>query len=519
MSLAKTRRLLGGALALLSLTLLTSAADAKTSVSEKDCTITITVDIQISGAGATDAVANKIKTETEACYNNQNFKYDCCPVKVVVNVKNGGPVDPNSHQIKIKKDPKGKYVSNVKNPLPTPGGGSGSGTWSDNPAAQVYAHEVGHLMGLKDKYKETQKNPRKTEPCKGHETDKMATLSGKPQQSDINSIVEAAGVKCPDKCKQGKAKSSDSGTKQTAVNQLPTSGQTMVVALSPQASISTNITIPAALGGGTILIGPFLGSMTVMVDGPPDPELNPLSDPMLSSMEVIEFEFIGPSVELPNGMSTGENVLRLATAHSAHRSLGTVRHDTGAFEVYIEGTIENSLFGPGTSLPFESRIEGFFFVDAGVLEFTCETVIAVLPEPAQPDCNHNDVLDAQEIADGLAADVDANGVIDACETRASVLAWEGVADRARVRVALETPAGRCGVSMRTHEGESAGQVLARFEKVLRASACAARLGVTCEGNSGYLTLRGLDLLVVEGLEGTGLTRLKSNQPMIVGAGP
>ncbi|MCB1036107.1 MAG: hypothetical protein KDD47_19955, partial [Acidobacteria bacterium] len=284
---------------------------AKTTVAEKDCVITITLNIQISGPGATAAVAQKIKTEIENCYNNQNFKFDCCKVKFVVNVKNGGPRDPNSHQIKIVKDPGGKYVSNVKNPLPKPNGRSGSGTWSDHAAGQTYAHEAGHLMGLKDKYKTVSKKPRRTKPCKGHEKDKMATLSGKPQQSDVNKIIKDAGVSCPAKCKKGKAKSSDSGTKKVADVSLPTTGETVFVALDPQATVSTTVQIPEALGGGVVTVGPFAGSLTLMIDGPPDGELNPLSDPTKAVLEVLEFEFSGPPVKLPFGESTGPVVLVL----------------------------------------------------------------------------------------------------------------------------------------------------------------------------------------------------------------
>ncbi|MCK5030390.1 MAG: hypothetical protein KAR64_02890, partial [Thermoplasmatales archaeon] len=86
-----------------------------------------------------------------------------------------------------------------------------TGRVDDNESDNTYAHEAGHLMGLRDQYHELPKahrdgdgdidaDDRRTEPNTGHTDDIMATLDGKPRQDAIEEIVEVAGIECPCEC-------------------------------------------------------------------------------------------------------------------------------------------------------------------------------------------------------------------------------------------------------------------------------------------------------------------------------
>ncbi len=491
---------------------------AKTTVSEKDCVITITVTIQISGPGATDAIATKIKNEIESCYNGHGFKYDCCTVKFVAKVTNGGPNDPNAHQIKIVKDPKGKYVSNVKNPLPKPNGGSGSGTWSDNPAGQVYAHEAGHLMGLKDKYKEVGKKPRRTKPCKGHEKNKMATLSGKPTQADVNSIVKESGVKCPDKCKKGKASSSDSSSNKVADVSIPQTGETVFIAISPQANVTTTIQLPQALGGGSVLVGPFDGSLTLMADGPADGELNPFSDPHSAVLELLEFDFIGPPVELPGGQATGEVILSLNTTQDTHRSLGQINNETGEFDLYVNGTIKTDFAGTSFSFPFESIITGQFDQESGLADFQCETLITVLPESDVPptDCDHDGIHDAKQIEAGLALDLNRDSIPDACQASREMRFYNGEAAGGSIEAKIGGYNDTCAVAIPTYAGESCELVMDRLASAINENGCLRAQGISAEKESGRLAVTGMSVFLEENILDSGIQRLSFGEPLVVG---
>jgi hypothetical protein len=490
---------------------------AKTTVTEKDCVITITLNIQISGATATQAVADKIKKEIEDCYNGQNFKYDCCTVKFVVNTKVGGAADPNYHQIKIHKEPGGnKYRDSVNNPLPKPNGSSGSGNWGDSNPKGTYAHEAGHLMGLKDRYKSKKVGgKRTTKPCKGHENDKMAKHAGKPQQSDINSVIEAAGVKCPDSCKAGKAKSSDSGSKDTAHVTLPNTGEFVVVALSPQAEVSTTVTLPADLGGGEVFVGPFAGSMTVLVDGPPDAELNPFLDPNVGSMQVLEFDFVGPPVVLPNGDVTSDVILSLNTADTM-TSLGAMNMETGAYTLDIQGFLDTSLDGQPMTMPFESRITGQYDAATGFTDFQCETLIVT---DANPDtevptaCDADEVPPIRTIRGDVSADRNGDGVLDACQTADVLRFYHGTPAGGGLRAVISGFGGACALEVPTFAGDTALGVQARFAAAVVGNDCMRRQGITAHAAEGVLTLSGPGLTLEDEIYDPGLQRLRSNVPL------
>lgn len=183
-----------------------------TSVTINKCEITVEIRIQISGEGATNDLASKIETDIEDVWNNDwkiECKDDCerkepgCTVTFDANVTKLGEeeADPGSHQIEVKKDPSGKGISSVDNPLPTPNGGSsGTGTWDNNEPDHTWAHEAGHLMGLGDCYDVISRDPYRTRPRKGCEGNIMAELSGSPSQNNISQIVEDGGVECPCDC-------------------------------------------------------------------------------------------------------------------------------------------------------------------------------------------------------------------------------------------------------------------------------------------------------------------------------
>jgi len=191
-----------------------------TQVTINDCNITVTIRIQIHGPGATVALTQEMESEIESVWNTDSdgnsWKIPCasdcerhqpgCNVKfdaAVVRMP-AGEVLPGFHDIEVGKDNSADgdgHISTVDTPLPQPNSGSaGSGNWDDNEPAGTWAHETGHLMGLKDEYNVTSEDPYETEPNPGHKNDIMANLSGKPTQDAIEDVVANGGVECPCKC-------------------------------------------------------------------------------------------------------------------------------------------------------------------------------------------------------------------------------------------------------------------------------------------------------------------------------
>jgi hypothetical protein len=199
-----------------------------TSVEIEDCNITVRLKIEIYGEGASRLLASQIQSEIEYIWgtdvNSDDWYIDCkeedqdcpvqkpgCKVKFNVTVKMRNESDNATdgyHQIKMKNDTvgdEGNY-SVVNKPLPTPNGGTGTGTWDNNEPQGTWAHEAGHLMGLGDTYVTYMVNisgnlTRRTRPNGPKYKDHiMANLSGFPFQDNITQVVNNGGIYCPCKC-------------------------------------------------------------------------------------------------------------------------------------------------------------------------------------------------------------------------------------------------------------------------------------------------------------------------------
>jgi hypothetical protein len=189
------------------LTAFPALSRAGTTVDEINCHIVITLNIEIYGPGASEDLAFDIAIDIESAWSSDasgnQWYYGHCPVDFfcLVSVSDSGGTDSTAHQIKIKNDPSGKGISSVNNPLPTPNGDPGSGNWDDNEPDGTWAHEAGHLLGLGDRYRVISRDPYRTEPVDSTaEGNIMAELDGSPNQAQIDSVIDAAGVTCPWYC-------------------------------------------------------------------------------------------------------------------------------------------------------------------------------------------------------------------------------------------------------------------------------------------------------------------------------
>ena len=167
------------------------------------CIIYVKHDIVIYSSLSDPVDKNKLSSIRNSIVNSiksnwNGFKKGCCSVVFEPNVtiKDETPsflyrwINRKSFIEMSSKDGFVSYVSNGKN-----------GTWWANANPWVYAHEAGHLAGLRDDYvsitetnPETGKVSRKTIPNVGHEGHIMAEFLGKVQQHEIDSVLK--NVKC-----------------------------------------------------------------------------------------------------------------------------------------------------------------------------------------------------------------------------------------------------------------------------------------------------------------------------------
>ncbi len=142
------------------------------------CQICITVDIKIRGDDATDGYH-----QIEAVPNHGG-EWD-----TLGSIPGIGPYIGN-FEVKWHRS----YVSGI-------GGQENvmSGSWGDDPHGNpAEAHEVGHLMGLDDKYSDVENEAGETysEAHAGHDHDLMGHSQGWPQMAGYNEILAKAGISC-----------------------------------------------------------------------------------------------------------------------------------------------------------------------------------------------------------------------------------------------------------------------------------------------------------------------------------
>jgi len=109
--------------------------------------------------------------------------------------------------------------------------------------------------------------------------------------------------------------------------------------LSPDTSAPLSLTteIPSFLGGGSVTISNFTGSVTVSLL----PLLNEISR---AAIRIDGGSFTAPSIRLPSGLETGPNTL---TFGPARQSGGILLLTNGSYTAFASATISNALFPEG----------------------------------------------------------------------------------------------------------------------------------------------------------------------------
>ncbi len=338
-----------------------------------NCKMKITFNLEFYGPGGDSAFAQAAKTEIETCWSGK--KIGCCPVSVVVNFKIGsGGRTAGYDSIYVYDDSGGGEDDHISScHLGTVNGGDSDGTWDNNEPNNTFAHEVGHLAGLPDTYKEG-KNPdgsRKTTPCAGHANDKMAQLGGGITQAAIQSLVTKAGLTCPKNCwptttpggattgggdTGGPVKRPSEGTSNAHINISPSGGLFLFY--------------PAVDTGADSAFVPGVGGfIDVYLDTIPEPELNPTYDPQFAGLTFQTFHLDIPSFEWSPGVFTGPNQLDLTGMDPEAPNVGMIDDVTGEFAGTLQLVLTNNLFPPTDPRFITTPIHGQIFYQDGFVQF------------------------------------------------------------------------------------------------------------------------------------------------------
>jgi RHS repeat-associated protein len=137
--------------------------------------ITIDVNIGLQGVQATPVLAAQWQNSINSIWNAKKWKYRNCTVRINAIVNPG--ISPQNN---INLGDSGRsYVDRV---------GGNSGTWYADNDPWVPAHEVGHLMGLDDRYKDNKEGISIPDP--GWENNIMGSFGAPVEQRNIDEIVE-----------------------------------------------------------------------------------------------------------------------------------------------------------------------------------------------------------------------------------------------------------------------------------------------------------------------------------------
>jgi hypothetical protein len=188
-----------------------------TTIALSDCTITVTVKVQISNSsGLPDAQVRRLLdrwrkvSETYLNGPKKERRWRCCRVFFVVEFKYGGAPEAGYHQIEFRHDPRARLGGSHINGLPEePPAGSPprdhDGVFVDSELATGGAHEIGHLLGVDDKYHYDPATGRHVneEDQPGDQPESiMAQTWGAAQflQSHIDESMRRLGATCPPEC-------------------------------------------------------------------------------------------------------------------------------------------------------------------------------------------------------------------------------------------------------------------------------------------------------------------------------
>ena len=170
----------------------------------KGTQITIKADVYLYGEGATEATLTQMQNDVNAKWGGTYSATSADGTKFDVRVKINMSLCNNKEKskpseirrnssnlenfIEITSDDKRSFVINGNKGRWRSKGRNGRTLAKDDPAP----HEVGHLLGLKDQYKENQPNP-------GWENNIMGAFGGKVEQRNIDSIINKDVMKAYNK--------------------------------------------------------------------------------------------------------------------------------------------------------------------------------------------------------------------------------------------------------------------------------------------------------------------------------
>jgi uncharacterized membrane protein YgcG len=175
---------------------------------DEGCFMTVTLNLQFFGAGATQALIDVWTAAIKKMWNGQTT-HNCCTLRVVVNTKLAGAVDPKYAQVDVVHVPPG---GNHRSEMTL--GGSAlqddiSGSWDDTDTdGSVAAHECGHAMGIDDEYVDTDHGSVPAGPAVGEPIPSiMAQTWSNPEgiapvgkERHAITIAMKYGAMCPESC-------------------------------------------------------------------------------------------------------------------------------------------------------------------------------------------------------------------------------------------------------------------------------------------------------------------------------
>lgn len=129
--------------------------------------------------------------------------------------------------------------------------------------------------------------------------------------------------------------------------------QTITLALDPSVPSSLTAQVPAFLGGGSVQLSNFTGSVTISL----------FSLPNDSERKIIRIEsgsMTAPSVRLPSGLMTGLNLL---TFGPPEQSGGTLFLTNGSYTAHATATITNRLIPAGVTV--QGKYSGIYNAKTG----------------------------------------------------------------------------------------------------------------------------------------------------------
>ncbi len=130
------------------------------------------------------------------------------------------------------------------------------------------------------------------------------------------------------------------------VRSLPIETATLYPDINVPISLTTEL--PSFLGGGTVVISNFTGSVTVSL-------LPSLDDPDRAAIRIDSGTFTAPSFRLPSGLETGPNTL---TFGDPSESGGFLVTSNGSYAASASATIRNTLFPEGIHV--KGRYSGIY---------------------------------------------------------------------------------------------------------------------------------------------------------------